>query len=123
MNTELRNEINANLPYFTGSQKVYEHKTFFGKMFLTEGANYIREKAQARWLYDAIKSYQGAPVLKGESFQAWTLERVNDMNYLLTCDDGNDNILVKQKIPFSDFPLNGITIWKIDEVCLLPREY
>lgn len=45
------------------------------------------------------------------------------MDFLVTCDDGDDNILVRQKIPFSDFPLNGITVWKVDEVVMLPREY
>lgn len=121
MNTELKNEITANLPYFTGTEQLWEHKTFYGKLMLTDGCNYIREKAQCRWLFDLIKSYQ--PKLKSEEFQKWVLERVSDMDFLVTCDDGDNNILVRQKIPFSDFPLNGITVWKVDEVVMLPREY
>ncbi|MDX2361997.1 MAG: hypothetical protein QNK23_14400 [Crocinitomicaceae bacterium] len=121
MNTELRTEINSSLLYFTGSEQLWEHKTFIGKLYLTDGCNYLRDKAQCRWFFDLIKSYQ--PKLKNEEFQKWVLERVSDMDFLITCDDGNDNILVRQKIPFSDFPLTGITVWKVDEVVMLPREY
>lgn len=119
----LRNEMINALPYFTGTENMFEHKTFFGKFLLSDGANYIREKAQARWLYDAIMSYQGYSNLKAESFQSWTLEKVSDLSFLLSCDDGNGNVLAKQKIQSSDFPLQSITIWLCDGVCLLPSEY
>ncbi len=110
------------LPHFSGGGQMYWHNTFFGKLLLTEGVNYVREKTQARWLFDLIQSYQNK--LKGESFQSWTLERVSDMTFLISCSDGNGNRLAQQKIPYSDFPLFGIVVWVVDnKVCLLPKEY
>lgn len=121
MNTELAQEMTNNLPHFHGSEQMWEHRTIVGRMFLTDGANYVREKAQARWLFDIIHSYQRQ--LRGQQFQVWTLEKVNDTAFIVTCTDGNNVKLVSQKIRFSDFPLNSITLWKVDEVVLLPSEY
>ena len=122
MNTEIRNEITANLPYFTGTIQTWEHRTPFGKLILTDGCNYIRKEAQSRWLFDLIQSYQ--PRLKGEEFQTWTLEKVSDTKFLVTCTDGDERTLITQKIQYSDFPLNSITFWVVDGMtCLLPSEY
>jgi len=121
MNTELAQEMTKDLPHFSGSEQMWEHRTFAGKMLLTDGANYIREKAEARWLFDIIHSYQ--PQLRNQEFQVWTLEKVNDTAFIVTCTDGNSIKLISQKISFSDFPLNSITLWKVNEVVLLPSEY
>ena len=121
MNTEIRTEILNALPYFTGTMQMWEHRTPFGKLTLTDGCNFIRQKAECKWLFDLIQSHQ--PSVKQEEFQVWKLEKVNDMNFLITCEDGDDNTLLTQKIPFSDFPLNGITVWLADAICLLPSEY
>lgn len=121
MNTEIRTEILNALPYFTGTMQMWEHRTPFGKLTLTDGCNFIRQKAECKWLFDLIQSHQ--PSVKQEEFQVWKLEKVNDMNFLITCEDGDDNTLLTQKIPFSDFPLNGITVWLADGICLLPSEY
>lgn len=121
MNTELAQEMTNDLPYFSGSEQMWEHRSIGGRMYLTDGANYVREKGQARWLFDIIHSYQ--PQLRSQQFQVWTLEKVNDTAFIVTCTDGNSLKLVSQKISFSDFPLNSITLWKVDEVVLLPSEY
>ena len=122
MDTQLQQEIIAALPYFHGSEQLFEHKTLFGRLHLTEGAAYIREKAQCRWLYDLIQSYQRGS-MKLQDFQNWTLEKVSDIAFLVTCTDGNKNVLARQKIEFSDFPLGSYTVWLVNGVCLLPSEY
>jgi hypothetical protein len=42
-------------------------------------------------------------------------------------DDGNDHLLASQKIPYTDFPLEGITLFIIrgssQFVVMLPGEY
>jgi hypothetical protein len=43
------------------------------------------------------------PPLKAEPFQVWR-PVVSDNTGVLTCDDGNDNIVLTKKIPFTDFP-------------------
>lgn len=121
MNTAIATEMMENLPYFSGTIQMWEHRTPFERLTLTDGCNYVRQKAESRWLFDIIQSYQLQ--LRSEEFQTWTLERVSDMKFMVTCTDGNDRTLVTQSIQFSDFPLNSITIWLVDGICLLPSEY
>jgi hypothetical protein len=42
---------------------------------------------------------------------------------LLLCEDGNGKIVLRKQIPFTDFPLAGITLYVTDNVILLPSEY
>lgn len=100
---------------------MWEHRTPFGKLLLTDGCNYLREKAQCRWLYDLLMSYQKD--LKEEEFQCWTLRRTKGNSFIALCVDGNDNELVRQEIPFSNFVLDELRIWLIEGICLLPSEY
>lgn len=117
---KLQQEILAQLPYFTGSEQMWEHNTPIGKLLLTDGCNFVREKCEARWLFDLIQSHQ--PKLKKESFQTWTIEKIIDIKFLVTCTDGDETTLVAQQI-HSDFPLNSLTVWLSEDTCLLLSEY
>jgi len=46
-----------------------------------------------------------------------------DNRAVVEVSDGNDKILLEQKIEFTDFPLDSIVLWKVDDVVLLPSEY
>lgn len=120
MEKQLKEEILETLPHFNGTEQLWEHRTFAGSIFLSGGCNFIREKAQCRWLFDLIFSHQLK--LKTESFQCWKLNRVDGNSFSVQCSDGNKTILVSQVISYSDFPLDEIEIWMIDSVCLLPSE-
>ena len=119
-------QIQSELKHFRGTTIYYKH-LFPGKspILLTEGCNYIREQCHAYWLFDAILSYQGDSRLKGVGFQVWDLQlQEKDLTWLLTCrEDRGKPSIIKQVIPYSDFPLQKITIWVIDGVALLPSEY
>jgi len=119
-------QIERDLKHFKGTSIYYKH-LYPGKspIIITEGCNYVREQCQAYWLFDAILSYQEDHRLMGIPFQVWTLEQQqSDLTWLLTCkEDKGRPPLITQKIPYSDFPLQGITIWVIDKVALLPTEY
>jgi hypothetical protein len=115
-------DIEEALNCFTGTNIYHRHEAV-GNAFilLTDGSNYVRETCESYWLFDLMLSYQKQ--LKPYSFQVWHLKRIKENEYLITCEDGNERILVTQKIPFSDFPLDEIKIWLIDGVALLPSEY
>ena len=119
-------QIQADLAYFKGTTIYYKH-IFPGKspIIITEGCNYVREKCHAYWLFDAILSYQDDKRLKDVGFQIWELKlQEKDLTWLLTCrEDKGKPAIIKQEIPYSDFPLQKITIWVIDNVALLPTEY
>jgi hypothetical protein len=103
---------------FTGTENYYK-LTMFGGFICTDGVKYVADTAKAYWLLDAIGSYQTQ--LKREDFQHWKLI-VKDNSGILTCDDGNGNILITQEIQYTDFP-QDINFYLTDNVLLLTSEY
>ena len=118
--------IERNLKQFHGTEEYHMH-LFPGKspILLTDGCKYIRDDLQANWLFDAIISYQTHKALKGVNFQVWELKHLKvDLSWQLTCrEDTGTKPLIKQSIEFSDFPVDYIKIWLIDNIALLPSEY
>lgn len=108
----------AELGYFTGTENYY--KNFLGLVY-TDGLKYVAEEAGAYWLIDAIASYQAD--LKKHEFQSWTLKQNPDKSWTLKATDGNDRVLVKQEIEFSDFPIGQISLYVSNNVLMLPSEY
>ena len=103
---------------FIGTENYYKH--WLGIQY-TDGVKYVAEEANAYWLIDAIASYQSK--LKHEPFQTWTLKGNHDKSWTLSATDGNENLLVKQEIEFSDFPLNKIDLYLSDKILMLTSEY
>jgi hypothetical protein len=111
------------LRYFTGTQNYYVHEIGVLKILLTDGCKYVAEEAQAYWLFDIILSYQMHANIRNEAFQHWELKKQLHGEWLITCDDGNGNILAKKKISYSDFPLQLVDFYLVDGVCMLKSEY
>jgi hypothetical protein len=110
------------LAQFTGTTKWYRHPVNRQVTF-TEGVKYVADTAGAYWLLDEIaipQPYKKA--LRAEEFQVWKLA-VSGSQAALTCDDGNGRVVYRKKIPFTDFPAEGITLWFTGNVILLPSEY
>ena len=113
----------SDLAQFTGSENVYRH-TINRNVLYTDGAQYVAEHGGAYWLLDEIAVIQ--PYNKhvaAEAFQVWTLTVGSDRSAWLTCDDGNGNIVFTKNIEYTDFPLDGITLYFTNNVILLPSEY
>ncbi len=116
-------EIQSNLAQFIGTECYYKH--WLGLKY-TDGVKYLCDSCQSYWLIDAIASYQTRKFLTDPmlaEFQCWTLKVNPDKSATLTCERNTDDIAVKQKIPFTDFPLNSIKLYLTDRVLLLPSEY
>jgi len=118
-------KIKRDLKQFTGTESYHKH-LFPGKspILLTDGCDFIRQKCNAFWLFDAILSYQLEKVLRGVNFQLWELQQSKkDMSWLLTCrEDSNQKPLISQVIEFSDFPLEYLKLYVIGGIALLPSE-
>jgi hypothetical protein len=56
-------------------------------------------------------------------FQVRKLSVALDRSATLLIEDGNDHLLLKLSIHFTDFPLSTVTLWLIDDTLLLPSEY
>jgi hypothetical protein len=42
---------------------------------------------------------------------------------VLSCEDGNDNVVYTKQIEYTDFPQEGITLYFTNNTILLPSEY
>ncbi|PZU20140.1 MAG: hypothetical protein DI589_18790 [Shinella sp.] len=122
--------INTNDLYcqFNGTQGYTKYSAFL----LTDGVYEIATSLKSFWLLDMIISHQLR--LNNEDFQVWKLSREMEATedgevtertnvFILSCEDGNRNVLKKQKIPFSDFPFDTYTIWLQSRILFLPSEY
>lgn len=111
----------ADLTQFHGGDTLY-HTPFHRPVRYTEGARHVFQAGEAWWLLDVIVSYQRHPKVRGEGFQVWTLT-VTDARGVVVCEDGNGRRLVTQDLPYTDFPLDEVTLWVDNHVVLLPSEY
>lgn len=105
---------------FNGTDHYYKHWLGFT---YTDGVAQIAEDYGAHWFLDVIASYQCHHKVRCQLHQTWILKRVKDDTFMVTCEDGNHNKVTSQKIEFSDFKDDLLTIWMINRVMLLPSEY
>ena len=113
-------EILKNLSQFCCSENYYKVSPL-SKLNCTDGVQFLRETCQSYWLTDIIASYQNGFNLG--NFQTWKLKLNKTGNGAkIECFD-DDKRLIVQRIQFTDFPLDEITLWCVDGVILLPSEY
>ena len=104
---------------FTGTECY--HRSTFGRLNLTDGIFHLVQNGAA-WLVDVIESYQTSKI-RQIPFQVWTIEKTGTKAVVTMKEDSDCPVLIKQKIEYTDFPLDTLTIWVIDGVCLLTSEY
>jgi hypothetical protein len=114
-----KDQILHTLPHFVGTDGYYK---YMGGLMLTDGAKYVADSCGAFWLLDIIWSVQTIAKVKREAFQVYKL-KVEDGVGVVTVEDGNKNVVYKQEIPYTDFPLDEITLWMTNKVIMLPSEY
>lgn len=107
------------LAHFIGTERY--HRSTFGKLHLTDGVFYIYQNGAA-WLVDLIESYQRGKV-QNTPFQMWELQKTGTMAVITMKEDSNEPVMVKQEIPYTDFPIDYFKLYVIDGVCLLTSEY
>jgi len=113
----------ADLAQFTGSEQWFRHALVRSVLF-TDGAKHVADAGGAYWLLDEIALAQRYKKrVAAEEFQHWTLKVKDDNTALLTCDDGNGNVVYTKRIPFTDFPLPEISFYFCNNTILLPSEY
>jgi len=114
-------KLEEQLNYFTGTERYYQ---MYPRLNLTDGVKFLCDKAKCFWLMDLIWSYQALPQVRDVAFQFYTVQ-VNPENQsaVVTCMADNEQILKKQFIEWTDFPLSSIRLYYTDEIVLLPSEY
>ena len=114
----------SDLSQFTGTINYYRH--WLG-IYYTDKVRYVAEHGEAHWLIDAIASWHNDPQIKNDpmlqGIQFWRLRVNEDGSAALTCKRDQDNIVITQDIPLTDFPLPEVTLYLAQKVLMLPREY
>ena len=113
----------SQLRQFTGSENWYRHGINRSVLY-TDGAQFLAERGGAYWLLDIIAiAQQHEPRVAQEEFQVWKLLVRADRSATILCDDGNDNSVFTQEIPFTDFPLDEVKLYFANNIIHLPSEY
>jgi hypothetical protein len=94
---------------FTGAQQWFRHYLIKDVLY-TEGVKYVADSAVAYWLLDEMAFFQSIKKVAAEAFQVWSLA-VKNNQATLTCDDGNNNVVLSKTIAFTDFPEPGIQFY------------
>lgn len=110
------------LKQFTGSETFYRH-SLYRKFVYTEGVQFLAEKAGAYWLIDYVFSNQLDKKIKAEEFQVWKIKVNDDNSAVIRVEDGNDNMVKRFKLEFTDFPLKEFSLWFSNNTLLLPSEW
>jgi hypothetical protein len=126
--------MNANfsldeLKHFSGSDEIFKH--WISKMHYTEGVRYLAHEAGAYWLIDEIACIILPRLLKENKDWFYTIELSvsSDHSAIVIIGDGNDNIHLKHRINWTDFPVKEKPVKFYlcdsgDHYCLmLPSEY
>ena len=112
--------LKAELANSTGTEQY--HKDLSGMLF-TDGIAVMAEKAKAFWLITDIGSYEKATTKEKYPFQLWTLKVKKGKAVLAMQEDSNTPVLIKQNIPYTDFPEGEISFYVEDGILLLPSEH
>ncbi|MCW0220354.1 MAG: hypothetical protein OJI67_18655 [Prosthecobacter sp.] len=111
----------AELSQFTSTEQWYRDSLNRNVVY-TEGAKYVADCGRAYWLLDEIGFSQGIRKIGVQPFQTWKLKVHPDRSAMLTCEDGDSNVVHSKAIELTDFPLDEITLYFAKGVIMLPRE-
>lgn len=110
------------LTHFTGTENYYRISR---RHLLTDGTKYLADAAESYWMMDAIASH-----LSEIGIQDWFVQvrmTVKNRRATMYYEDGNGKEHACQQIPFTDFPMQGITLYACWDgehwVIMLPSEY
>ncbi len=118
------NNLAFDLSQFYGSEAFHQWSPLYPHL-LTDGVKFLCDEAKAYWLVDNLASHLHE--WPDEDFIVAKLD-VTNQKAELEITDGNENPLGFQKIHFTDFPLDTITLWAVRNelnsyTFMLPREY
>ena len=95
------------------------------RLVITNGVRYLANQANSYWLVSAIYSHLMSSAIYSEFVVARLTVTGTTADVVL--DDGNDRVIAKQAIEYTDFPLDEICIYCAYQqktwILLLPSEY
>lgn len=119
--------LKEQLAQFHGSQQIFTLPLC--RTRYTEGIQFLAKTANAFWLLtDASvvgKSLRDKSRFITIDFKRYTPSEVETHGHdaVITYTDGNGTVLARQQYYFTDFPLEQIRLFFVDNTLLLPSEY
>jgi hypothetical protein len=119
MNTH---ELQTSLSHFTGTENYYR---VMPRLVITDGVQYLVTQANLYWLVSAIYSH----LISNEIYSEFVVAQLTVIGKIadLVLDDGNDQVISRQRIDYTDSPLDEISIYccyqQQEWILLLPSEY
>lgn len=107
----------SDLRQFTGTTRYWRSGLPLHPFLYTDGVQHVACHGQAYWLLDLIGSWQREPEVKNDpmllEMQFWTLTVHENLSAVATCERDSDDVVVRQKIPHTDFPLQTIRLYLV----------
>lgn len=105
-----KKHLDDKLEEFKYSTQVYVHRLSESwKMLLSEGCFFVRESADAYWLFDLVLSYQSSSALIGVTMQKWTVKRIRRGQLQILCVDRKGEVMIAKTVK-QKFVLDDLTI-------------
>ena len=121
------NEIKEQLQYFNGTEMFYSIPLL--KTRFTDGLKYLSEVAECFWLITDTSVIAKSLMNRSEfitiDFKKLPQEERESKGFdaEIIYSDGNDNVLEKQGYRASDFPLDELRLFFVNDTLMLPSEY
>jgi len=126
MKTEI-NILQAGLQQFHGSVQCYKIPLI--NTSYTEGIRYLAEQGKCHWLVSDA-SIMAKQLMAKSYFITIDFKRLSEAEQKrqgyeakIVYSDGNNNILETQVYRVSDFPLDTLRLYFVDNMLMLPGEY
>ena len=121
------NEILEGLQHFHGSETIFQIP--LTRTRYTNGIKYLANAVECFWLITdtsiIAKSLMDKSYFITIDFKRLSIEEQDAMGHeaVIIYSDGNDTVLEKHKYNFTDFPLDKLLLFFVDNTLMLPNEY
>jgi hypothetical protein len=121
------NEIREGLQHFHGTEMFYQIPLL--RTRFTDGLKYLADAADCFWLITDTSVIAKSLMNKSEfitiDFKRLSEEKQDFTGYEaeIIYTDGNDNILEKHGYRITDFPLDELRLFFVNNTLMLPSEY
>lgn len=112
--------LRADLSAFIGTETWHRH-ALNRRMLVTDGVKYFAETAKCYWFLDIVAT-EVFSLQASHPFLLITID-VREGQADIRASDGNDVVLFKRHIHFTDAPAGNWRFYLTDNVMLLPSEY
>lgn len=126
MNTNSK-EIKQGLQHFHGSETIFQFPLL--RTRYTNGIKYLANAADCYWLVTDVsviaKSLMSRSRFITVDFKKYSPEEAENIGYsaVIKYSDGNGKIFEEHKYHATDFPLEELRLFFVDNTLLLPSEY